>query len=1079
MPRHDGEIQLDVDLNADDVRDTASKLSNDLERLFNSVKGNKLDNNFRSILLSMRKAIETSDELQNRMQYLETISVPTETYKELGEQLNRLLTRYDALQDRMQKFQDLGGDTKSRVFQSMEYDAARLRNQIVELRFDIDQLNSEGDAFIPGVDTAEYEQLTQELNEVNNQMIILKQRSSDVATIKSFERRVVERLVKLWLSYSKVVAKAVIETGKLFSKLGKIAGNAIISGIKRLGKSIASLGKNSDSVSDKFEHGFKTFIKYAFGVRSFFFLFKKIRKAVAEGFENLAQVHQPFNQAISNILSALNLLKNSLAATFAPIIETVEPILTRLITRVAEVVSTIGQFIAAITGKEFVRAGLVQTDYAHSAEDIAKAEKQAAKEQEKAAKADAKRRKKLEELKKTIAGFDDVEILKGPDKDTDSDTTSPSSDITAAPDFSFSTAPIESAISDFAKRILDAWRTADFYEIGKIVGQKIRDALNRIPWDNIKTTLRKIAKSIATFLNGFLEVPGLFDAIGKTIAEAINSAFEFVESFVSNFHWSSLGNAIKDLIISTLTNIDWPLIYQTFAELGAGIGETLNTVITDPALWTTLFTSAGYLLGAVLSGFDNFLQNVDFGLTGSAIGEGLNNAILTFPWTRISQTLIDLINGAFDLWYNFVTTFDFYKFGAHIGTTLSEVINGIDWKEGAASVAETMNGLLEALNGFMENTNFGQIGHKVVEAIGSFLNTFDWKELGEFLHNCLQSLHDFFIGIYEEIDWDELPDKILTKISEFMEGFNWEDTVRLIMDMFGTAFQLRINLLSTAGQMLPTLGLGIIKGIYIGILEPMQRVGKWIAEHIFDPFKAGFDTSFGVQGDSASEMEDSGKTIPTGVYNGIDSEWSSVGDYFSDNMSDLTDPFDNQDWDGIGTNVVAGIEGGMNSQESSLGITAWNLAVSAYNSMVAALDIGSPSKLFRDKIGKMIPAGLALGILDNAGLVDNAVTDLTDTVTDAGKKALEIPAVVKGGVVPYQATVSSQTESALENIVDALETSVVDRLTGEDLQDILIDVIQTYLNISFYLGDEQIARHANSGNLKLGRRYNTIRTGEA
>ena len=147
--------------------------------------------------------------------------------------------------------------------------------------------------------------------------------------------------------------------------------------------------------------------------------------------------------------------------------------------------------------------------------------------------------------------------------------------------------------------------------------------------------------------------------------------------------------------------------------------------------------------------------------------------------------------------------------------------------------------------------------------------------------------------------------------------------------------------------------------------------------------------------------------------------------------------------------------------------------------MVSALDIGSPSKLFRNAVGKMIPAGMALGILDNEGLVENAMDTLTGTVTNTGKKALEIPAVVKGGIIPYQATISSSTENALNDVVDMLQSNYTDNITPDDLQDILTTVISQYLNISFYLGDEQIARHANSGNLKLNRRYNKLSMGEA
>ena len=53
--------------------------------------------------------------------------------------------------------------------------------------------------------------------------------------------------------------------------------------------------------------------------------------------------------------------------------------------------------------------------------------------------------------------------------------------------------------------VKDAWADADFTEIGRMFGEKLKEALENIPWDGIKATLRKIAKSIATFLNGFLK----------------------------------------------------------------------------------------------------------------------------------------------------------------------------------------------------------------------------------------------------------------------------------------------------------------------------------------------------------------------------------------------------------------------------------------------------------------------------------------------------------------------------------------------------------------------------------------------
>ena len=81
----------------------------------------------------------------------------------------------------------------------------------------------------------------------------------------------------------------------------------------------------------------------------------------------------------------------------------------------------------------------------------------------------------------------------------------------------FSTQQISESAKGMADRFKEAWAKADFTDIGKDIADKITNALNGINWDGIKTTANKIAKSIATFLNGFIN-PDLFGAIGSTLA---------------------------------------------------------------------------------------------------------------------------------------------------------------------------------------------------------------------------------------------------------------------------------------------------------------------------------------------------------------------------------------------------------------------------------------------------------------------------------------------------------------------------------------------------------------------------------
>src|SRR5690606_35728717 len=71
----------------------------------------------------------------------------------------------------------------------------------------------------------------------------------------------------------------------------------------------------------------------------------------------------------------------------------------------------------------------------------------------------------------------------------------------------------------------------------------------------------------------------------------------------------------------------------------------------------------------------------------------------------------------------------------------------------------------------------------------------------------------------------------------------------------------------------------------------------------------------------------------------------------------------------IGVQAMAGLNIGLNSGRGRVMATARNIANSVASTMKSALRIKSPSRLMRDDVGKEVPAGLAVGIRDNANLV--------------------------------------------------------------------------------------------------------------
>ena len=64
----------------------------------------------------------------------------------------------------------------------------------------------------------------------------------------------------------------------------------------------------------------------------------------------------------------------------------------------------------------------------------------------------------------------------------------------------------------------------------------------------------------------------------------------------------------------------------------------------------------------------------------------------------------------------------------------------------------------------------------------------------------------------------------------------------------------------------------------------------------------------------------------------------------------------------IGSDIVGGIKRGISNAWG--GLTGWlgNMAKGLIDGVKKALGIGSPSRLFADRIGKWIPAGITLGV---------------------------------------------------------------------------------------------------------------------
>lgn len=383
--------------------------------------------------------------------------------------------------------------------------------------------------------------------------------------------------------------------------------------------------------------------------------------SMKEGFKSLSQYSASTNTDLSMLMSSLTQLRNSLSTAFAPILSIVAPILNTFISWLSTAMTAVAHFMAAITGQsQVVVSKKVNQDFASSIADTGSAADSATDS--------------VEAYQRSLMGFDKINKLDSQDSSSGSSGSS-SSGVNASD--MFETVTINSTFANWADKFKEAWENADFTEIGTIVGEKLNSALESIPWDKIKVTAGNIAKSLATFFNGFIKATD-WNLVGKTFAEGVNTVIEFAYNFVTTFDWKAFGTAISNAIEGFLLNVDWAKAGQTFSNGIKGIFSTINTVLTETD-WTDIGKKVG-----------EFLTNVDWIGILKSVGTAIINAVIA---------VLDFADGLFD--------------------SICEGLRNVDWKSVISEVWELMK------------TAWGLVG-KVFE-VGISLIKNAWTTLLDFI----------------------------------------------------------------------------------------------------------------------------------------------------------------------------------------------------------------------------------------------------------------------------------------------------------------------------------------------------------
>lgn len=137
----------------------------------------------------------------------------------------------------------------------------------------------------------------------------------------------------------------------------------------------------------------------------------------------------------------------------------------------------------------------------------------------------------------------------------------------------------------------------------------------------------------------------------------------------------------------------------------------------------------------------------------------------------------------------------------------------------------------------------------------------------------------------------------------------------------------------------------------------------------------------------------------------------------------------------VGSNIVSGIWNGISSGWNWLIRSVKNLAGSLLQGAKDALGIKSPSRLFRDLVGKMIPQGIGVGIDEEIPTLQkelkNNLTDMTTNVAAEVNPITEIKRSVETPKIERKIDVSKYAEEEPKTTI--IEFTNITTLDGKEI----------------------------------------------
>lgn len=587
---------------------------------------------------------------------------------------------------------------------------------------------------------------------------------------------------------------------------------------------------------------------------------------------------------------------------------------------------------------------------------------------------------------------------------------------------------------------------------GKVKTEEFLDAIARTGTNADFTALATQYKTVGQATDGLIEtltgqLQPAFDTLSQVginaisgITDKISAGSPIIEKLTVTVN--TLVDKLNSMSTEELVNLaKMGGLLVTAVPALAGIGKGMEVASTASGAFTGALSGIGNGVKSIPGKFDSAKKSIgglgkSFGTLGSAITGPFDVMMpkVTGSVRKIGSTVASLpgkivspigkigkaVAGKFPGITSAFSDFTGYlgAWGGNVGSALSGVLGNVG----------------KFMPGFAKLMNFGLVAGVLVAGLG-LLNT----QFGEQINTLLTTMQtkgpelitNFCNGIVSALpnltaQGGQILNNLMLAITANLPAII-QGGIAIISSLISGIAQQLPTLIPTAVEMILTLASSLLSNID-QIIDAGIDLLVGLAQGLVNALPQLINKAPTIIGQLASAIiRNLPKILQAGIKilgmlaTGLIQAVPQLISKIPSIISQIKNAFTSINWGEVGSNIIKGIANGLKSAGGAIVEAAKSAAKSALNAAKDFLDIHSPSRVFRDQVGKMMALGMGIGFDKNVPIksMNASLKTAIGSLKDNASTVLSGGGVNRGGVGRMK---------ALSDVTDGIDYDRLERI---------------------------------------------------